>query len=413
MMRDSFHGSPRGPRPVAVDLFAGAGGLSLGLEQSGFEIGVAIERAPGPASTHRSNFPFTPMIAKDIMRVTASEVRTAVVKEMANSAVQWEGEITLCAGGPPCQGYSVGGHRRVDDERNALVHQFRRLVTKLESRYFLMENVPGMLLPANAPTLKKLIAAFERAGYEVAEPFVLDASRLGLPQSRRRVLIIGWRDGEKPVDTAALQDLKCPTVSVHDALNDLPEIESFEASIETETLVLRGDDGARSAYAEKMRSVATGFAQPRRWDGHSLSGCSRTKHSAEVVQRFRQTKPGDTEPISRYRRLAEDGIAPTLRAGTGPDHGSHTPPRPIHYRTPRVITVREAARLQSFPDWFQFATAKWHAWQEIGNAVPPLMARVLGGAVLNAAGILPNDPNPLNGDSSASVANPRPSSVSS
>jgi DNA (cytosine-5)-methyltransferase 1 len=387
MASDSFESEHGRERPIAVDLFAGAGGLSLGLEQAGFEIGVAIEKAPGPAATHRFNFPYTPVISKDITGVTASEVRMAVGNGLESRGLGWDNEITLCAGGPPCQGYSVGGHRRADDERNVLVHQFWRLVVKLKSRYFLMENVPGLLLRANAPTLGKLLAAFKRSGYHVAEPFLLDASRLGLPQSRRRVLIIGWREGEKPVDIAALQRMQYPAVSVHEALGDLPEVESVGSLIETDIYISRGNDHARSEYAQRMRDLALGFARPRVWDGRSLSGCCRTRHVPEVIRRFRETEPGETEPVSRYRRLASEGISPTLRAGTGPDHGSHTPPRPIHYRTPRVITVREAARLQSFPDWFRFAAAKWHAWQEIGNAVPPLMARVVGEAVLNATGI--------------------------
>jgi DNA (cytosine-5)-methyltransferase 1 len=389
MSRPLAEAFPANHRPVAVDLFAGAGGLSLGLEQAGFDIAVAIERGLGPATTHRRNFASTPILIADIRAVTAQSVRSAITKGFAKRELSWNGEITICGGGPPCQGYSMGGHRRANDERNVLVHEFRRLVTALRSRYFVMENVPGLLQPTNSAILTELMKSFHRSGYTVAEPIIVDASRLGLPQSRRRVLLFGWRRGEAPVDVSGLEKLECERATVRDAIDDLPEIETVDALLETDRYSFGHGSSLPSPYAEHMRALSLGFAYPREWDGITLSGCARTRHCASVVRRFRRTEPGNTEPISRYRRLHPMGTAPTLRAGTGPEHGSHTPPRPIHYRTPRVISVREAARLQSFPDWFQFADAKWHAWQEIGNAVPPLLARVVGAALLKSANTFP------------------------
>jgi DNA (cytosine-5)-methyltransferase 1 len=371
-------------RPVAIDLFSGAGGFSLGLEQAGFDVGAAVEMASGPVATHRLNFPGTPVLPHDIADVTPVSLRKAIIQGFADRGVPWNGDVTLCVGGPPCQGYSVGGLRRTSDKRNALVHQFRRLVTGLGSRYFVMENVPGLLLPANAPTVKRLIAAFRRAGYSVAEPFIVDASRLGLPQARRRVLLIGWKKSERPVDILALKELSRAQTTVEDAIGDLPEIEAIVSLLSKDEYVPPLRSKKRSAYANMMRELASGRAYHREWDGRLLTGCARTQHSIQVTRRFRDTVPGTSEPISRYRRLDANGLAPTLRAGTGPDHGSHTPPRPIHHSTPRVISVREAARLQSFPDWFRFADTKWHAWQEIGNAVPPLLGRAIGEAILDA-----------------------------
>lgn len=377
-------------RPVAVDLFAGAGGLTLGLEQAGFEIGAAVERANGPALTHRGNFPDTPLLRRDMRWLRAAHVREAVRNGFAARKVRWLGDIALTAGGPPCQGYSTGGTSSADDERNTLVHEFRRLVATLDSRYFVMENVPGLLFKAHAPALDRLRDGFARAGYEVAEPCVLDASKVGLPQARRRVLLVGWKRGETPVDVEGLLRLQRPLVTVAEAIGDLPPVEDIDTLRKHDTYVLPIRDArGRSAYAEAMRGLATGLARPRQWDGRSLTGCAQTLHTNAVEKRFQATKPGEMEPISRYRRLKADGVAPTLRAGTGPDHGSHTPPRPIHYRAPRVITVREAARLQSFPDWFRFADTKWHAWQEIGNAVPPLLARALGEAIMDGLNTMP------------------------
>jgi DNA (cytosine-5)-methyltransferase 1 len=372
-------------RPVAVDLFAGAGGLSLGLEQAGFEIGAAVESGPGPANTHRLNFPNTPLVEKDIRSVTASALTATIRSGFEARRLSWSGSVVLCSGGPPCQGYSVGGRRRQNDERNTLVHQFKRLATKLHSRYFVMENVPGMLLRHNLPRLKALIRAFKRSGYEVADPMILNASDFGLPQSRRRVILVGWKSGERAVDIARLQNVRHPIVNVGDAIGDLPEVEGISSLAENDVYVLPLRKKDRSEYALRMRELSTGLAHPRTWDGRTLSGCARTLHKNAIVRRFEKTESGTMEPVSRYFRLSTDGLAPTIRAGTGPEHGSHTPPRPIHYETARVITVREAARLQSFPDWFQFAPTKWHAWREIGNAVPPLLARALGEAVFAAA----------------------------
>lgn len=372
--------------PVAIDLFSGAGGLSLGLEQAGFEVGAAVERAKGPAATHRRNFPDTPLLRRDIRWLRAAHVREAVRNGFSSRGLGWSGEIALTAGGPPCQGYSSGGTKSTNDERNGMIHEFRRMVVALDSRYFVMENVPGLLFKAHARGLAKLRAGFVRDGYEVAEPLIVDASHLGLPQVRRRVLLFGWKRDEAPVDVATLLRIRRRRVTVEEALGDLPRIEEIDALNEGDCYVLPIGGQERSAYAKEMRALVVGLSRPRLWDGRSLTGCAQTHHSREVVARFRDTKAGETEPTSRYRRLKADGVASTLRAGTGPDHGSHTSPRPIHFRAPRVMSVREAARLQSFPDWFQFAPAKWHAWQEIGNAVPPILARDVGEIIMQALG---------------------------
>lgn len=389
-MASHFASSSEAPRPIAVDLFAGAGGLSLGLEQAGFEVAAAVEINRRAADTHERNFPNTSVLRRDVRWLRAKEIRSAIIKNFATTGRTWSGEVALTAGGPPCQGYSFGGHRNVDDGRNALVHEFRRLVTTLESRYFIMENVPGLLAGKHRRILDDVVRSFNRAGYELAEPVQIDASKLGLPQSRRRVLLVGWKKGEVAVDVAAIQKIERARTTVAEAIGDLPEIENFEFLLEQDTCSSTRRKGAsRSKYALLMRKRALGLAHPRAWNGRPLTGCSRTVHSEEVIERFLSTKPDETEPISRYRRLAAKGLAPTLRAGTGPDHGSHTPPRPIHYRTPRVISVREAARLQSFPDWFRFSVSKWHAWQEIGNAVPPVLARELGSSVVTAMRLNP------------------------
>jgi DNA (cytosine-5)-methyltransferase 1 len=129
--------------------------------------------------------------------------------------------------------------------------------------------------------------------------------------------------------------------------------------------------GPASAFSAALRQSLAGTAVT------GVSGCLRSLHSESVIKRFRATKPGGQEAISRYYRLAWNGISPTLRAGTGPDHGSHTAPRPIHPAKARCITVREAARLHTFPDWFSFHPTKWHGFRQIGNSVPPYLAKAV------------------------------------
>jgi DNA (cytosine-5)-methyltransferase 1 len=357
-------------KPIAVDLFSGAGGLSLGLEQAGFNVAAAIENSSGPARTHQSNFPHIPVLERDIRSVAASDIWHAIGQES---------EVALVSGGPPCQGFSTGGIGDKRDLRNSLVHEFRRMVVALNARYFLMENVPGLLFLRHASVVAQLQRAFRRAGYEMADPILIDARRIGLPQRRIRVLLLGWKRGERAPDLENLgrKDRQCVTVG--DAIGDLENV-----SLERDQTTYSGDPSSISTYAKGLRKRIIGHSVPRLWNPKVLTGCSPTSHSADVLRRFRRTPPGGIEPISRFRRLNAHEYAPTLRAGTGPEHGSHTPPRPIHYSAARVITVREAARLQSFPDWFRFAPTKWHAWQEIGNSVPPLLSRAIGERILNS-----------------------------
>lgn len=364
--------------PLAVDLFSGAGGLSLGLEHAGFRVATALEWNHGPAETHRRNFPQTPVTEADIRLVAGRDLDKSAKAYCDRHGLSRRSQVDLIAGGPPCQGYSFGGFRNVDDTRNALVHEFSRIVIEMHPRYFLMENVPGMLANSHREILDKTIKRLTRCGYEVAKPFIVNTSHLGVPQIRKRVLVVGWQKGETPVDTDLLQGIVLPQVTVGDAIGDVPSPEDEPEALQAAYFMY---SEAASDYARLLRSDPHASQFGRMLDPTTISGCVPTLHSKVVVNRFRKTKPGRIEAVSRFKRLAIDGLSPTIRAGTGPDRGSHTSPRPIHYKEHRVITVREAARLQSFPDWFEFANTKWHAWHEIGNAVPPLLAREIGLAV--------------------------------
>ena len=369
--------------PVAVEVFAGIGGLSLGLERAGFDVAAAIELDPNHASVHEFNFPRTVVIQADAATVSARRVRKALrrgLRSHERDDKKWVGQIDLLAGGPPCQGFSDGGTHDPNDRRNQLIFEFARFVRDLEPRFFFMENVPGLLRGKHKHTWNRLVAELVKSGYEVADPAILRSCDFGVPQDRDRLFLFGWQKGEQPVAPPAPEEERVTTV--REALSGLPNASRFPELLATDVLRLkRLDKRARdrlaepsSAYAKQLRDDNPKCGFRRKWCGRAMAGMGLTQHSREVVKRFMKTPAGGREVISRYARLDPNGLCPTLRSGTGPDHGSHTPPRPIHPSGERVITVREAARLHSFPDWFAFHATKWHAWRGIGNAVPPLLA---------------------------------------
>jgi DNA (cytosine-5)-methyltransferase 1 len=242
-----------------------------------------------------------------------------------------------------------------------------------------MENVAGLMMAHAAPVLKSFLHRVNLAGYKVVTPIkILNASDFGVPQNRRRVFILGYMSSL----SAPLYPLKRGVIdekgneyfpTVKDAIWDLPDVDQHSSLFELDGL--DAQFGTPTLYGRLMRGDIRDASDRscRRKVPKLLTGCMRTRHSKQSIQRFAGTTPGTSEPISRYVRLKLDGLAPTIRAGTGVDHGSHTSPRPIHPTKPRCITVREAARLHSFPDWFQFHGTRWHAFRQIGNSVPPLL----------------------------------------
>lgn len=406
-------------RPAAIDLFAGAGGLSLGLEQAGFDVLAALEYDPVHATTHERNFPLTDVLCRSATDVSADELRASVARgwERHHPGSDWDGHVDLVAGGPPCQGFSWIGKRQVDDARNDLVFHFFRLVDALRPTYFVMENVPGMASGAHKELLDDLIAKFERAGYHVEPPRILNAADYGVPQDRRRLILIGNLSDATPATHPAplfrpvrpvrsharftlATDLHSGP-SVWDALGDLPDLDRYKALLDSDKVKLPAkthdrQERAASTYARRLAELdpdPLDFSHPRVWDPQWLTSSMRTVHTELSVSRFAATQPGQVEPVSRFLRLPPDGLSNTLRAGTGGERGAFTSPRPIHPTLPRVISVREAARLHSFPDWFRFHATKWNGFRQIGNAVAPLMGRAIGAAVMAALGVTPSRPD--------------------
>ena len=368
-------------RLVAIDLFCGAGGMSLGFEQAGFAVVAAVDNDPIHLAAYRKNFPDTQTLRGDLALLTGEELRRSLGLGRKH--------IDVVFGGSPCQGFSNMGKHHADDPRSELLLHFARLVRQLRPTYFVLENVPGLLADGAESFRKSFVRRIRLAGYDIVTPIqVLDASNFGVPQRRKRAFILGFKKGVKapkyPEASTAYrkEDMPSPP-SVWDAIGDLPDVSKIPRLMKRDAY--HGKLTAPSAYARVMRGDVRDEedqSSVRSVNGAGLTGCLRTNHTPDVVERFRSTVPGRFEPVSRFYRLRKKGLATTLRAGTGPANGSYMAPRPIHPLTPRCITAREAARLHSFPDWFQFNSTKWHGFRQIGNSVPPLLARAVAKVIL-------------------------------
>jgi DNA (cytosine-5)-methyltransferase 1 len=393
-------GSPNG-RPVAIELFSGAGGMSLGFEAAGFDTLVAIDNDPIHVATHEWNFPLTRSLCADIETLSAEDILTPAKDKWTQwyPDEPWPGDIDCVFGGPSCQGFSEIGRHNPQDERNNLLSAFARLVASIRPKYFVMENVPGLLAAVNDSIRADALKIFADADYSFSagRPFILSAADFGVPQARRRVFVVGNRKDVPPVSVPIAT---CAKVTVAEALDDLRLLELYKSlkakdSVRLSAAALAKMETAASTYVQSLRNGpdrahgSYGLGYSRSWDRTTVTAVGRTAHRKDVQERFRLTRPGAEELVSRLQRLKPDGQAPTLRAGTGRDHGSFTSARPIHHRYPRVITVREAARLHSFPDWFRFNVTKWHGFQQIGNSVPPLLAEAIAYEVIHALGRSP------------------------
>ena len=378
-------------RPIGIDLFSGAGGFSLGFEQAGFDVAAAVDMDPVHCAVHKFNFPRSGIIPHPVEAVTANDIRDAA--GIGNQ------EIDCAFGGAPCQGFSAIGKHVLDDPRNKLARHFVRLVTELGARTFVFENVKGLASGKNRIMLDEFVSEFEEAGYCVRSPWrVLNAGNYGAPQCRERLILLGARKGQtlpdypEPATNISGRSLRIDALpdgpSCADALADLPDADRFRtlnSSDSVETIAF----GTPSTYAARLRGEARGawrYGYVRKWNPALLTSSARTQHTAASRQRFADTEPGSFEPISHFFKLAKDGVSNTLRAGTDGSRGAFTSPRPIHYRYNRCITVREMARLHGFPDWFRLHVTKWHGARQIGNAVPPPLARAIASEIVTALG---------------------------
>ena len=378
-------------RPVVVDFFSGIGGLSLGLELAGFFSALHVE-VDEIASRYASyNFPLSSHLGGD----GEGDLHHLSAKTVAARAGD---DIALIAGGPPCQGFSRSGRRRVDDPLNGLVLRMAELVLELQPRAFLIENVPGI----RDGEFWQLDRAIEMLGskYTIAGPKTLFAPDYGVPQIRKRVFIIGIHDSEgaspafpSPTHQSSPGPALFPlphTPTVIEAIGDLPDCDQFGYLVDGDVAPYQSPP--HSEYSKTMRLVRRLGRQRGylvSWGGKECTNLRRTQHGDDLTRRLLGLGVGCADKASRIRRLDPSGLSTTIRAGTTQERGAWSAPRPCHPLLPRVLTTRECARLQSFPDWFRFHPTKWHGNRQVGNAVPPLLARAVGRAIIGALGAAP------------------------
>lgn len=384
-MEKAYNSLPRGP--ALIDLFAGVGGLSLGACRAGFDLRLAVEIDKHASAAHAKNFPNSVHSAADIASVSGAELLKLARVE--------PGELSGLIGGPPCQGFSNMGHRNVDDPRNDLFRRFFQLVCETGPAFFLAENVPGILDPRYAP-MRDAALNLVRSNYTLLEPFKVVAADYGVPTIRTRVIFFGYRSSAFS-SALSVSDFRAgpntAKVTVGTALGGLPiTIKDTWLTDDEGWRVVRswpGGSFGERAKGRRPEGVGDEESVKRLRDERRVSGCVATIHTSDVIGRYMKLGPGEVDTVSRAVRLDKNGYCPTLRAGTDSDRGSYQALRPIHPEEPRVITTREAARLQGFPDWFRFAPTKWHSFRQIGNSVSPVLAEALLSRVrskLNSSG---------------------------
>ena len=338
---------------TAIDLFAGAGGLSVALKDAGYDIVLANEIMPRYAATHRWNFPDVPLIVKDINQVTKSDLDKVL-----------EGrDIDLIVGGPPCQGFSVFGKRRFintgdynphEDPRNFLVYQYIRIVEELKPKFFFMENVKGFMNLDKGLFVEEVKRKFRTIGYKDIWCEIVCATDYGVPQERYRMFMIGNRLGIKfkkpnPTHFPIGSGLKPEYTTVGDAIMDLVGKERRipnHVPLEHKPLV-----AARFGYVKEGSKLNVDDLPPE------LAIATRSDSKRGTVANYSHV----------FKRLSRFKPSTTMVPG----HNAF----PIHPTLNRTLTPREAARIQTFPDTHVFLGTRQEQCIQVGNAVPPLMAK--------------------------------------
>ena len=354
---------------TAIDLFCGAGGLSAGLEMAGIAVlaGNDLFEAAGEtfARTH-PNAQFIPGAIEDLS-----------IGRLMTVAGLRRGDLTVLAGGPPCQAYSVYNHQRgMHDSRATLFREYLRVVDGLRPEWIVMENVAGIYSIGGGEAVRAIKSELGALGYTVEEK-VLKSEEFGIPQERRRVVFLGNRVGARishPLPTHGKGLL--PFVTIKDAIGDLPPLENgqdngpalYSAAPQSEyQRLLRGTmDFVTNHAAPKL-----GDANVRRLAYVPPGGSWRDIPHDMLPEGMKRAKRSDH--TKRYGRMTWEGLSCTVLTKCDVHWGAY-----IHPEQDRAITVREAARLQSFPDWFDFSGSKTDQYVQVGNAVPPLLGKAIG-----------------------------------
>ena len=384
---------PRFASRTSIDLFCGAGGITEGFRQAGFDCLYANDINPAAVETFRLNHPEVLAECSPVEEIDAASVRRHLGLD--------RGELTVLVGGPPCQGFSINAPARfLSDPRNRLFRDFIRFLEEFEPKAFLFENVPGMLSIGDGKIFERVVFELHRRGYQVSAR-VLFAAHYGVPQERWRLILLGARDGEinHPLPTHAAagranfrngrtmtyieegrNSTLLPATTVGEAISDLPALEVGEGAEE----MAYGRTSHLTAYAREMREGST-------W---VYNHCA-ARLSPQNLKRLSYIKPGGSwrdipfellpkgmqrarksDHTRRYGRLRADGLAGTIMTKCDPHWGPVFLPD-----QDRALTVREAARLQSFPDRYRFLGSRVAQYEQVGNAVPVWMARAVATAI--------------------------------
>lgn len=354
-----------------VDLFSGVGGLSLGAARAGFNLAGAVELDKHAIFSHKLNFPESQHLHKDVSKLSGQDILSACKIS----------EVDCVVGGPPCQGFSSIGKGNADDMRNELYIHFFRLVSELFPICFLAENVPG-IMSEKYNSVREEAFSLVNEHYNLLHPIRVKASNYGAPTTRTRIFFIGFRKDftNQLKESDFFPKNIIEQVFVKDALYGIPRVIKKEWQEETQGWRKVKMDRKGAFYERLWGHVPDNVGDSeslRKLEKGLVSGFLGTVHTAEIIKRYGKLSFGETDKISRSQRLDPNGFCPTLRAGTGSDKGSYQAVRPIHPTQARVITPREAARLQGFPDWFRFHPTKWHSFRQIGNSVSPLVAEAM------------------------------------
>jgi DNA (cytosine-5)-methyltransferase 1 len=340
---------------TAVDLFCGAGGFSLGLERAGFDVCLAVDSWQLAVDTYQKNFKH-PVLCGDLSAMTG--------RELLRQACAKKGEIDLVVGGPPCQGFSIQRIGPDHDVRNSLVLEYARLLGELAPRLFVMENVPGLMGKRGSKLFQAFLNAVDAAGYET-EAHVVNAADYGAPQLRKRVVVLGRRRSE--TSSFLLPRVKLSPdayVTVGDAIADLPSPPPPEELKPLDPL--HRQTRLSELNRERLRHIPPGGGMAN-LPVHLRVDCHKAG-AEKIGHRY------------VYGRLAADRPAGTITAR----FDSFTRGKFAHPFEDRNITLREGARLQTFPDGFGFKGNQEDVACQIGNAVPPVLAEALACAAIEA-----------------------------
>lgn len=363
-------------KKTVIDLFCGAGGLSEGFRQAGFHVLAGNDIEVSAGKTYEATHSEARFLSGPIQSISASD--------MMDAAGLVPGELDVLIGGPPCQAYSVYNHQRgVHDERANLFREYLRLVEGLRPKWVVMENVTGITSIANGTLVDTIKGEFAHLGYRV-EHSILKAEEYGVPQERRRIFFIGTKTDANicfPEQTHG-PDLQ-PFITIWDAISDLPSVDN-------------GEDPGIVNYASSPGGWFQFYSRGNSMNVHNHTAPNLASINLERIRHIPQGGswrdiPFDLLPAGmkrakrsdhtkRYGRMSLEGLSCTILTKCDIHWGAY-----IHPIQNRAITVREAARIQSFPDWFVFLGSKTDQYVQVGNAVPPLLGRSVAESLLTAA----------------------------